>query len=479
MQPKLDQTMLIRNLEGCQVLPGLCVIPFIIAIFFSATIFALAACSPSTPPLVSSKETSQPTKTIAPTETASLITTVPTEMVPPSPIEPPTPTLTPTPDYFAQAFSSGTNEYGMPLTVRHTTEETATFFFELRSPTEGKLVYRNMETQIQGEIPLALGESRQMITVDDLTPGTRYEAQILLGNEQVGFHLPVFAGEEWGVIKFRSLPDQWPIRVGVLGDAGFGDEGTQALVELIAAQELDFVIITGDVIYESDPSDVFNSYLQKFFLPFAPLLHQGPIYTILGNHDYDSEVRWEGVPFYDYAFPPFPNSDINYPASRRNNQYYAFAYQDIQFLMLDTHVFAGAAGRAEQDSWLEERLADPRFRTTIPVFHVAPFSSSVVHPEDGLPIRYSWNWRFEEANVPLTLSGHFHDYERLSSNGITYIISGGGSSTLYAQGQLLPESQRFARKTHYVLLEIYQDHIDLTAISADGEVIDQAYISLP
>jgi len=334
-----------------------------------------------------------------------------------------------------------------------------------------------METQIQEEIPLALSESRQMITVNDLTPGTRYEAQILLGNEQVGFHPPVFAGEEWGVIKFRSLPDQWPIRVGVLGDAGFGDEGTQALVKLIAAQELDFVIITGDVIYESDPSDVFNSYLQKFFLPFAPLLHQGPIYTILGNHDYDSEVRWEGVPFYDYAFPPFPNSDFDYPASRRNNQYYAFAYQDIQFLMLDTHVFAGAEGRAEQDTWLEERLADPRFRITIPVFHVAPFSSSVVHPEDGLPIRYSWNWRFEEANVPLTLSGHFHDYERLISNGITYIISGGGSSTLYAQGQLLPESQHFARKTHYVRLEIYQDHINLTAISADGEIIDQAYIS--
>ena len=86
---------------------------------------------------------------------------------------------------------------------------------------------------------------------------------------------------------------------------------------------------------------------------------------------------------------------------------------------------------------LKERLADPRFRITIPVFHVAPYSSSIVHPDDGLPVRYSWNWRFEQSKVPLVLSGHFHHYERLVANGITYIVSGGGSSTLYAQGELL------------------------------------------
>ena len=102
----------------------------------------------------------------------------------------------------------------------------------------------------------------------------------------------------------------------------------------------------------------------------------------------------------------------------------------------------------------------------------------MVHPDDGLPVRYSWNWRFEEANVPLVISGHFHHYERLVSGGITYIVSGGTSSTLYAQGESLSESQIYARETHFVLLEIYQDHIDLTAITFEGEIIDQAYILL-
>jgi acid phosphatase len=112
------------------------------------------------------------------------------------------------------------------------------------------------------------------------------------------------------------------------------------------------------------------------------------------------------------------------------------------------------------------------------VFHAAPYSSSVVHPDDGLPIRYSWNPRFEAANVPLALSGHFHHYERLVANGVTYVVSGGGSATLYAQGEPLPESQVYARKTHFVLLEIYANYIDLTAVSVDGEILDQARIDI-
>ncbi len=438
----------------------------------------LAACNtdiPTEAATVSAPaiDASTPTKTVqtltsTTQPSTSTATKIPTE----------TPSSTPTPDYFSQTYPSSENEYAIPLTLRHATTTQAVFFFELQHPAEGLLIFHNTDARTQEEIAFPADDNRQMITIEDLSPGTEYEAIVILREETGGFSQPGFAGEKWDSVQFQTLSDDWPLRVGVLGDASFGDEATQALVQLIAAQDLDFVIHTGDVVYETDGSNVFNSYLQKYFVPFAPLLHQGPVYTVLGNHDYDTSVRWEGAPFYDYAFSPFPNPQIGYPEARRSNQYYALAYQDIQFLMLDTHVFAGAGGRAEQDTWLEARLADPKFRVTIPVFHVAPYSSSVVHPADGLPVRFSWNWRFEDANVPLALSGHFHHYERLIANGITYIVTGGGSSTLYAQGELLPESQTYARKTHFVLLEIYQDTIDLTAISVDGEIIDQATIPI-
>ena len=146
--------------------------------------------------------------------------------------------------------------------------------------------------------------------------------------------------------------------------------------------------------------------------------------------------------------------------------------------MLDTQVFFGQPGWKEEDAWLAERLADPRFRFTIPVFHVPPFFSGAVHPDDQLAVRQFWHPQFSAAKAPLALSGHSHHYERLIADGITYIVAGGGSGTLYAAGTILPQSQEFASRTHFVLLNIYSDRIELSAIDKNGELFDQALIPL-
>ena len=104
-------------------------------------------------------------------------------------------------------------------------------------------------------------------------------------------------------------------------------------------------------------------------------------------------------------------------------------------------------------------------------------NSSSVHPDDSLPVRYEWLPLFEQASVPVTFSGHYHHYERLIVNGVTTIISGGGSSTLYVLGQRLPESIVARRQNHFVLMEIDGDTIRLTAIALGGDVIDQ--VELP
>jgi hypothetical protein len=147
-------------------------------------------------------------------------------------------------------------------------------------------------------------------------------------------------------------------------------------------------------------------------------------------------------------------------------------------VMLDTQIFFGMPGREEQDIWLEERLADPNYIATIPVFHVSPYSSSTVHPTNSLPVRNSWVQLFESANVPLVISGHFHHYERLYENGITFIVSGGGSSILYALGERLPGSQIAFRQTHFVLVEIEGNTLKLLAIALGGDLLDQVEIPL-
>ncbi len=399
----------------------------------------------------------------------------------PTPKPSPTPTFTPSAadTLLDEALPLAEVGYTIPLTIRHVTQNTVTLFFELDLPTPGSLFIRPREAAMQTiEVGLDPAQTRHLLTVGDLIPDTRYEAVVAIETAENGFQQPGFLSHAWGPVSFQTASETGPLRIGIIGDASFGDPVTDALVKEMADAELDFVLHTGDVVDETEQNvDPFRSYAEKFYTPFAPLLTQMPVYTVIGNHDYDLDIRWLDAPFYYYAFPPFPDPLFPAQGDMPQNQYYAFAYQDIQFLMLDSQVLFGQPGREEQQAWLAERLADPGFRMTIPVLHVSPFSSSSVHATDSLPVRYEWVPLFEAADVPVVFSGHFHQYERLQKDGVTYIVSGGGSSTLYVPGELLPESEVFRRQSHYVLLEIDDEGMRLSALALGGEVIDR--LSLP
>lgn len=402
-----------------------------------------------------------------------------TPPAPPSPVE--TATLTPTPTITPVVLldTPAHVDYVLPLVVQHVTETSATLYFELSGPAEGVLLYWPAEIeQAQSRLPLSSTEARHQITLTGLEPGVIYQATVGILAEGDTYREPYFLDQRWGAVSSRTASGREPLRVGVLGDSGFGGSATFALVEEMAAYDLDFVLHTGDVVYQIyDNADPYEAYALKWYKPFAPLLHRMPIYPVVGNHDVEAAAQWNGVPFYYHAFPPFVDPRFETSAYEGRNQWYAFAYGSIQFLMLDTQTFFGEVGRAEQDTWLIERLADGRFRHTIPVFHVAAYTSGI-YPDDGISVRQNWVPQFEAANVPLVFSGHDHNYQRLLVEGIMYVVSGGGSATLYQSGQILPESLVFARETHFVLMEIYEDRIELRSIALGGELLDQATIQL-
>jgi hypothetical protein len=101
-----------------------------------------------------------------------------------------------------------------------------------------------------------------------------------------------------------------------------------------------------------------------------------------------------------------------------------------------------------------------------------------LHVNDGIPVERNWVPLFDEYNVPLVLSGHDHNYQRLVVNGVTYVISGGGSSVIYPMDNPRPETVSFSAKSHFVLLTFFPDFINLEAISIDGEIIDVAEIRI-
>ena len=391
-------------------------------------------------------------------------------------------TSTPFINYFSNPYPLSTVEYVIPLSIRHLTDRQAVLFFELSEARNGLLIYKTLDGDApqQVEIYFTTEERRHLIMLENLLPGQGYQAAVFVLNDLGELEKPAFSGSDWGSVAFSTASGQEPLRVGVLGDASFGDQATSDLILRMATYPLDFVLHTGDVVDVTEQdADPYQSYIQKFFTPFAPLLHKIPVYTVMGNHDYDRDIQLEGQPYYDYAFPAFGGLIESTSTSPGRNQYYKFGYNNIQFLMLDSQVFFGVEGREAQEQWLEQRLADPNYRCTIPIFHVSPFSSSVVHPQDGLPVRYTWAPKFAAAKVPVVFSGHYHHYERSLESGVTYIVSGGGSSILYARGETLPQSQLYIPKTHFIMMEIFSDRIQLTAIGLDGGAIDQVSIPLP
>jgi predicted phosphodiesterase len=369
--------------------------------------------------------------------------------------------------------------FRIPLTVRHVTDTTVEFFFELSSPAEGRLIYHSAQDGA-GQQAARLDPTRSSgsVSITGLSPGATYQASLIVQDCDGQYRQPGFGGATWGEVTFSTWSGRQPLTFGLIGDSGFGDAVTPQLTRQMAASGLDFAIQAGDVVYNVfDNADPFEAFAVKYFQPFSPLLHQMPVYTVIGNHDVERAAMWEGMPFYDHVFPAFYDPRIEQSTYNGRNEWYAFAYGPVQFIMLNTEAFEHQDSRADQKAWLAERLADRRFSLSVPVFHIPPYSAGL-HPSDGLGVRSDWQPLFEQAGVRLILSGHDHNYQRLMVRGITYIISGGGSATLYQEGQALPESQVFARRSHFVVFQVFPDRIDLQAVALGGDIIDQTTIPL-
>jgi hypothetical protein len=358
----------------------------------------------------------------------------------------------------------------IPPTIHHLTETSAIIYFRLAGPTADGLVRVSSGDEVVQEVPFDTIEVlRQQIILEGLLPATNYQVTVLVD----GAELPYLGDESpWTSVEFTTPPYEFPLRAVALGDSGFGDNVTPALAALMAAQSPHMFLHLGDVVYRMNEydNDHFVNWQQKYFAPFRPLLERIPHYPTVGNHEYDAPYTFmDGLPSYFWMFPPI--GPDHYLDSRN---WYAFDYNGIQFISLNSQLFFSYAEiRDEQEAWLDEKLARNDVYYTVVYFHVAPYTSSTPHQYDGTRVGEQWSPKFEASNVPLVISGHAHVYERLHRNGVNYVIAGAGSNVIYSLGEPHPDSQTFISQASFVTFDFYQDRIELTAINVNGEIIDQ------
>ena len=192
-----------------------------------------------------------------------------------------------------------------------------------------------------------------------------------------------------------------------IGDQGWDDANEQAVADLIAAWNPNAIFTNGDNSYGgADYAADVDAY-------YGDWVDRSLFFPCPGNHDYDDG---DGVAYHEY-----------FSGIIKGQYYYSKQLGPVTLFMLDGNSVTpdGNTGSSVQAEWLEREATNCRSPWKVAVIHQAPYSSDSSHgnTEDS-------QWDFAGAGINLVLSGHAHDYERLSVNGLTYIVNGAGGSPL-------------------------------------------------
>jgi tartrate-resistant acid phosphatase type 5 len=285
----------------------------------------------------------------------------------------------------------------------------------------------------------------------------------------------------------------------VIGDFGDDNQAEADVAALVNSWGVDFIVTVGDNFYGATDGNYSDSwqaldtetgkYFHNWIKPYLGSYGSGSpdinrFFPALGNHDW---YHLDSSKVYEDYFDLTP-----YSSSSGNERYYDFVWENIHFFVLSTYgnglteyTFPrhnnygepdGVVQNSIQAQWLQQAMqnADPS-HWKIVVTHHPPYSSSSEHGSEP-----AVRWPFKDWGADLVLCGHDHTYERLSSDGLTYIVNGLGGESIYPFGSPVPESQfRYNDDYGAMLCQVYADSINFNFISRTGLLIDNYNLIRP
>ncbi|HMJ65943.1 MAG TPA: metallophosphoesterase family protein, partial [Candidatus Binatia bacterium] len=284
-------------------------------------------------------------------------------------------------------------------------------------------------------------------TITGLERATRYQYRIRSGDAVT----PTYS--------FRTAPERdTPFAVAWWGDNHHGTATLRTHIANLLAHAPDFIAVAGDMVNNGNAIFEWHDYW------FKPLEHLNcaqttPVIFARGNHDGEHALA--------YAYSALPN----------NEAWFAFDYGNTRFIFLDSEVTTLES--AEQLAWLRQELARPEARRAmfrVVCFHRPPW----VNLWNGggytgeFFVRNDWVPLFQTNNVDLVISGHAHNYNRGSTNGVTYVISGGGGGVLDVERVAnWPVFTVEYSRYHFDLMEVDGDLLTWQTYDNNNQLIDQ------
>ena len=314
--------------------------------------------------------------------------------------------------------------------VWHTEDTLAHWTVERRNSPDGTWIPSAEPTFTRVEVGKIPTNRVYHATLAGLTSGTSFTYRILKDSKEV------FMSDG----RAPKTADQ-PYRFVAIGDIGAETPDQKALASRIFMLQPDYVVVPGDIVYESG---LISEYRSRFWPIYnadkvdtagAPIMRSIPFIAAVGNHDADSRdldkqpdalayhIFWdqplngplgkEGGPF----VPELKGSDANknaflaaagetYP--RMTN--YSFDYGNAHWLVLDADTYVDWTNK-ELTDWVTKDLADAKGATwRFVLYHHPGFTSSIDHFEQQQMRLLSP--LFEAGNVDVVFNGHVHNYQR-------------------------------------------------------------------
>ncbi|MBI4821284.1 MAG: metallophosphoesterase [Deltaproteobacteria bacterium] len=257
-------------------------------------------------------------------------------------------------------------------------------------------------------------------------------------------------------------------RVAIYGDSRDGDAPHRILSQAIREAEPDVLIHTGDLIRTANDEQGFAEFLAALWpQPTEEHKRLVPLVIALGNHEVLGPGNGLDTLLASVPVPPdrFARANATPPAVFHVN------VGPVRIISIDSNSPMAAGSR--QYEYLGQLLgAQQGQKLTIVAMHHGPLSSGVHggHP-DGAQLMEL----FQRKGVDIVAAGHDHLYERIVSDRVTVLVSGGGGAPLYWRTTNVPGSIAFAPTHHYVLLDVDDDGgVRLEARSLEGVLLDRA-----
>jgi len=278
-------------------------------------------------------------------------------------------------------------------------------------------------------------------------------------------HYRIFSGNTFSPLYSLDTRLHDRFSFNVWADSQSGWAAFSKTMSIIDGGNDNFGIGIGDLV--SNGSD--STHWMKFLEILSRSADKRPYCLIPGNHDYDG--------YYEDLRP------VNYYRFTGNNRnYQSWTYDNAAFIALDPNENfpIGIHQETEQYRWFISELESEAWKKAtwrFVLMHQPPFSQGWEGYHGDSIIRDLLEPILESAKVDFVLSGHTHDYERLSrqygTQKVTFFVLGGAGGGLEpVESSDYPHMDTVIKSHHFGRFTIEASKLLFKAIDLYGNTMD-------